>query len=95
MPVCVAIHDRIGMISFGLAAVRIVPDQFPERFRPGAGTGEGVGVGAGVGAATVGGGVVAVGVGVVGVLEPPPHAISTVQATTGKKRVDITVSPAT
>ena len=96
-PVCVAIHDRIGMVSVGLAAVRIVPDQFPERFRPGAGTGEGVGVGVGVGvgAATVGGGVVAVGVGAVGMPAPPPQAIIAVQATAGQKRLAFTVSPGT
>lgn len=59
----------------------------------GAGVGAGVGVGNGAGVGTAGGGIVAVGVGVVGVLVPPPHAIITVHATTGKKRLVITLSP--
>jgi hypothetical protein len=38
---------------------------------------------------------VAVGVGLVGALVPPPQAIITVQATVAKKRRVITVSPGT
>jgi hypothetical protein len=89
-PVWVAIHDLTGIVSVGLAAVRNVPVQVPDRFNTGAGVGAGAGAGAGAGvgdgagAAATGGGVVAVGV--VGVLVPPPQAIITEQATIGKTR---------
>lgn len=61
----------------------------------GAGVGAGAGAGAGAGVGVVGCGLVAVGVGVVGVLVPPPHAIIPMQATVGRKRVVLTVSPGT
>jgi hypothetical protein len=91
-PVCVAIQDLIGMVSVGLAALRMVPDQVPERLRAGVGAGMGAGVGAGAGAGVgagadvVGGGLVAVVVGAVGALVLLPQAIISVQATIGKER---------
>ena len=84
-----SVHDPVTLIVGG--AVGVVGAGAGVGVGAGAGAGAGVGTGDGVG--TAGGGVVAVGVGIVGVLVPPPHAIITVQATVGKKRRVITVSP--